>query len=180
MTAGWMGTWQWTRGGEGIGTILISGGKDRIALVYRLKRGDDDWQDAKESIAIRWSDCRFGGERPYFVCPGLGNGCARTVGKLYCAGRYFLCRHCYRLPYASQAEDRSDRASRRANKLRRRLGGEPGMFLDVPERPKGMWDKTYQRHLSELFAAEEEADERLVLLAARLMKTSRKKTGYRR
>ena len=52
------------------------------------------------------------------------------------------------------------------------------MFSDVPERPKGMWHRSYQRHLSEIFAAEEEAEERLVLLAVRLMKISQKKTGY--
>jgi hypothetical protein len=119
----------------------------------------------------------LGGKRPYFVCPGVvnGNDCARTVVKLYCAGRYYLCRHCYRLAYASQAEDRWDRASRRANKHRRRLGGETGGLSEIPERPKGMWHRSYQRLLSEIFSAEEEAEERLVLLVARLMKTSRKR-----
>ena len=137
-------------------------------------------QDVKESIAIRWSACRFGGERPYFVCPGVVNGnvCARSVAKLYCAGRYYLCRHCYRLRYASQSEDRWDRALRRANKHRRRIGGELGILSDIPERPKGMWHSTYQRHLSEIFVAEDEAQEQLVLLAARLIKTGQNKTGY--
>jgi len=67
--------------------------------------------------------CRFGGARPYFVCPGVVNGitCGRRVAKLYGAGTYFLCRHCYRLAYASQREDRYDRALRRANNIRMRI-----------------------------------------------------------
>jgi hypothetical protein len=175
-----MGSWNWTRNGERIGLISISGGKDQIVVAYRSKRGGDDWEDVNEPIAIRWSGCRFGGERPYFVCPVVNGGvCSRTVVKLYCAGRYYLCRRCYRLTYASQAEDRCDRALRRANKHRRRLGGEPGMLSDVPERPKGMWQRSYQRHLSEIFAAEDAAQERLGLLAARLMKTIQKRRYWR-
>jgi hypothetical protein len=181
LTSGWMGNWQWSRDGERIGSISISGGKDRIVLSYRSKRGTEDWEDVNEPIAIRWSACRFGGERPYFTCPGdvNGNVCARTVVKLYCAGRYYLCRHCYRLAYASQSEDQWDRASRRVNKHRRRLGGEPGMLSGIPERPKGMWHRSYQRLLSEIFVAEDAAQERLVLLAARLMKTIQKRRCWR-
>jgi hypothetical protein len=38
---------------------------------------------------------------------------------------YFLCRHCYRLAYASQREDRYDRALRRANNIPFGLAGSP-------------------------------------------------------
>ena len=54
----------------------------------------------------------------------LGNGvaCGRRVAKLHGSGRYFLSRHCYRLVHASQSEVAWDRALRRANKIRQRLG----------------------------------------------------------
>jgi hypothetical protein len=33
-----------------------------------------------------------------------GVACGKRVAKLYALGRYFLCRHCYRLAYDSQSE----------------------------------------------------------------------------
>src|SRR5262245_20720748 len=120
--------------------------------------------------------CRFGGVRPYFVCPCVVGGvvCRRRVAKLYGAGAYFLCRHCYRLAYASQREDRYDRALRRANRIRVRLGGEPGMASQFPARPKGMHHQTYERLRSAAINAEISADERLAFLVARLQRIDRR------
>jgi hypothetical protein len=97
-----------------------------------------------ETVRIVRVPCRSGGARPYFICPGVVNGvaCRRRVAKLYGPGRYFLCRHCYRLAQASQSEGRWDRPLHRANKIRQRLGGEPGMDAPFPDRPKGMWRRT--------------------------------------
>jgi hypothetical protein len=53
---------------------------------------------------------RYGGLRWWFVCPLVANGlpCGRRVGKLYLppGGRYYGCRHCYRLTYTSCRESR--------------------------------------------------------------------------
>ncbi len=77
-----------------------------------------------ETVGIVRVPCRLGGSRPYFLCPGVVNGivCGRRVAKLYGAGHYFLCRHCYGLTYSSQSENDYDRKLRRANKFRTRLG----------------------------------------------------------
>jgi hypothetical protein len=45
----------------------------------------------------------------------------------------FLCCRCYQLAYASQRENPNDRALRRANNIRMRLGGEPGIATLFPE-----------------------------------------------
>jgi hypothetical protein len=82
------------------------------------------------------------------------------VSTLYEARAYFLCRHCYRLAYASQREDPRDWALRRANNIRMRLGGEPGTASAFPSRPKGMHHRTYKRLKSAASNADILAEER--------------------
>ena len=60
-------------------------------------------------------------------------------------GRYFACRQCGGLSYATQKEGAGDRASSRANKLRKRLGWEAGILNGDGGKPKGMHWTTYQR-----------------------------------
>lgn len=173
---GWSGGWEWSRNGERIASISIRGGVDRITLVYSWRQNGSAWQDVTEPVPISWRDCRYGGQRPYFRCPGVVSGvpCSRTVTKLHCAGQYYLCRACYRLTYASRGEDGIDRGLRRANRIRTKLGGEPGLDALFPRRPKGMWHRTYQRHFEEVLQAESRADERLSIMAARLFQIERR------
>jgi hypothetical protein len=113
---------------------------------------------------------------PYFACPGVLNGisCGRRVAKIYGAGAYFLCRYCYRLAYASQREDRYDRALRRANKIRMQLGGEPGIGEPFPSRPKGMHHQTYERLKSAVLNAEILTEEQVAIVLTRLQRSDRR------
>jgi hypothetical protein len=171
LATGWRGGWQWTRDGEQVASIDLYAEDDRVTLSYRVRIAGGEWEDVRESIDIVRVLCRFGGSRPYFLCPGVVNGipCGRRVAKLYGPGRYFLCRHCYRLTYASQSEGTWDRTLRRANKIRMRLGGDPGMALPFPERPKGMWRRTYDRLRAQAFEAEIVANEAFIIRAGRLL-----------
>jgi hypothetical protein len=158
---GWRGGWQWTRDGEKVASITLRAETDRLHLSYRVRIGGGKWEEVEETVRVLRVPCRFGGARPYFICPGVVNGisCGRRVAKLHGSGRFFLCRHCYRLAHASQSEGGWDRALRRANKIRQRLGGDPGMAAPFPKKPKGMWQRTYQRLRDEAFEAEMLADE---------------------
>ena len=173
---GWWGEWQWTREGKKVAFINMHAEEDWLNLTYRVRIVGADWEDVEETVRIVRIPCQFGGTRPYFICSGVVNGtpCGRRVAKLYGSGRYFLCRHCYRLAHASQSEEPWDRALRRANKIRMRLGGEPGMSEAFPERPKGMWQRTYERLRRQALEAEFEADaafaERQQLLVSRIEK----------
>jgi hypothetical protein len=129
-------------------------------LSYPVRVGAREWRPVTDTIAIVHMPCRFGGSRAYFICPGpRGNDCGRRVTKLHLSNRYFLCRHCTKLAYASQFETSWQRALRRANKLKRRLDMGVGLAETLPEKPKGMWARTYGRLLNEILRAEILANE---------------------
>jgi len=76
---------------------------------------------------------------------------------LYSVGAGFLCRHCHQLAYCSQRQNELDRIIGRADKLRVRLGGEPGWR--IPDRPTSMRKARYQGLLSALLEADMIANE---------------------
>jgi len=60
-------------------------------------------------------------------------------------GSIYACRRCHQLAYKSQRETADDRATRRANKLRERLGWEAGILNGEGGKPKGMHWATFER-----------------------------------
>jgi hypothetical protein len=134
----------WSRAGRENGSIGGFVLRNQVILSYSHRsRQGAEWETVKEPVPLEWTPCNFGGERPWFVCPGAG--CDRRVAKLYGPGKYFLCRHCYDLRYESQREDKKDRALRLAQKIRTRLGGSANMMEPFPEKPKGRHLDTYMR-----------------------------------
>jgi hypothetical protein len=179
LRAGWVGGWQWKRDSENVASINLRTEVDRLHLSYRVRISGGEWEDVTETVRIVRMACRFGGTRPYFICPGVVNGiaCGRRVAKLHGPGRYFLCRNCYRLAHASQGESEVDRALRRANKIRQRLGGSPGMDEPFPPKPKGMWRRTYEQLRERTFEAETIADEAFAIQVQRLLARGDKLKG---
>ena len=130
-----------------------------MVLLYRYRSGlGVEWEDVRETVPLEWTPCNFGGERPWFVCPGVVNGvrCGRRAAILYGPGKYFLCRHCYDLRYESQRENKVYRALHRAQNIRERLGGSRSMAEPFPERPKGMHHDTYIKLYWEHYEAHRE------------------------
>lgn len=174
LAAGWSGGWQWTVDGEKVASINLSTLDDCLQLTYRVRVAGGDWEDVTETARVVRVSCRFGGSRPYFICPGVVNGvlCFRRVAKLHASGIYFLCRHCYRLSYASQSDDRLGRANRRRNTLRARLAAKSGERNDqsfIARRPKGMWHRKYEQLCNQIIDAEEVADAIFEKEAGRLL-----------
>jgi hypothetical protein len=134
----------WSRAGRQTGSIGGVTQDDLVTFFYRHRRGpDSEWEDIRETVSLDWTPCNFGGERPWFICPGAG--CGRRVTMLYGPGKYFLCRHCYDLTYQSQRDNKMYRALHRAQNIRERLGGSANMTEPFPEKPKGMHWRTYER-----------------------------------
>lgn len=147
--------WRWSDGGW----IELCPKPDLLLLVYRYRGHNTggEWRDVEEEVRLDWTVPHYGGRRPWFLCPA----CSRRAAKLY-GGARFLCRRCARLAYPSQNENVLDRRLRRANKIRLRLGGEPGMLTDFPWKPKGMHWRTYARLRQEVQEAEGDATERML------------------
>jgi hypothetical protein len=115
---------------------------DCVILIYRHQRGGD-WKDKNYPVYLERTSCNYGGRRPWFLCPA--KGCGRRVAVLY-GGSIFACRHCHQLAYPNQREADYDRAARRVNKIRERLGWEQGIFNPKGwKKPKGMHWRTFKR-----------------------------------
>jgi hypothetical protein len=145
-TSRWF-SWAWTRDGERVASINVETQHHSVTLKYRHCSYGEDWSDVEQCIAVAWTPCRFGSERPWFVCSVQSNGayCGRRVTKLYGVGRLFACRHCYRLAYESQQESTRHRGLGKAQKIRMQLGGSANMLVEFPDKPTGMHWRTYDR-----------------------------------
>jgi hypothetical protein len=166
------GGWQWMCGDETVATISIRGGRQQISLSYRSRSYGGEWQSVEQPVPISWTACRFGGERPWFVCGVRANGvyCGRRVAKLYAGGRLFACRHCYRLGYNVQRIGPMDQAHHHLARLHRKLSAD----YDGPEgppapKPKWMRWKTYSKLVQQIEAGEERLDIVFTIGAQRLL-----------
>ena len=150
------GSWSWLQNGAEMGHIGTRGADDALTLSYRIRCGHEGWLEIEYDVPLARVPCRYGGTRPYFLCPGNtgGRSCGRRVAKLYLVGLCFLCRHCHRITYRDRSERRFDRLFGRANKLRMAMDGEPGTDSSLPTRPKGMHRATYERRIAAILAFE--------------------------
>lgn len=178
--SGQRGRWIWFCNGEEVGRIGYHSKDGHLVLDYRLRQYGGDWEPINQPVAITHTDCHYGNTRPYFMCPGIVNGrhCGRRVGKLFLGGRYFLCRHCCNIAYTSQSEPSHDRMLRRANKLRKALGGEPGPAYWIGPKPKGMWERTYQRKRIEIERCEENANQLFMAKFAHFLSPEERETYF--
>lgn len=145
----------WRRGEEPTGNISVRSEHSSLVLEYRWRQSGGEWQGVSERVFLTSTPCNYGGQRLWFMCPH----CSRRVGKLFGAGKYFLCRHCHDLAYESQREDLKGRLLGRAQKIRTRLGGSSSLADPFPPRPKGMHETTYRRLMHEAAEAERQRDD---------------------
>lgn len=133
--------WHWTVNGNEVASIQMRTQADRVILNYRSRSNGGEWQPREYPVYLEWTRLHLGGRRVWFLCP---RGCGRRVAILF-GGSIFACRHCHQLAYACQREKGDDRAMRRADTIRRRLGWEAGIANLEGGKPKGMHWRTFER-----------------------------------
>ncbi len=103
------GCFQWTRGlfdsttASVVYVLTVGETRGTLRLAYRYGFAKEDVSHTVRLVTTR---CHLGGVRWWLVCPlsWFGVACGRRVRKLYLGGKYFGCRHCYRLTYRSRQE----------------------------------------------------------------------------
>lgn len=103
------GTVRWTFNNEESGSVAVESyvfeADSYIRLRYKINREDsEESSNIEHKIHLTTTHCYFGGNRYWFICSVYKSGiyCGQRVGKLYLAGDYFACRHCYNLTYNSR------------------------------------------------------------------------------
>ena len=132
-------SWQWLVNDQPVAGINIK--VDFQICVVLSWRMNSSGEVVEQRVQTQTTPCHLGGHRHWFTCPR----CNKRVAVLYAPGQYFACRQCGGLGYATQKEGVGDRASTKADKLRRRMGWEAGILNGDGGKPKGMHWKTYQR-----------------------------------
>lgn len=114
----------------------------------------------------------YGGEQVFFLCPE----CGKRVRYLYLTGDQFLCRKCAKLNYRSQQQTKDDMADfyKGMHYAEKNLSPPPWPIDGVsfvryyPNRPKGMHQTTYRRHLVRFLKYRSSYSKRLISGVARL------------
>ena len=131
-------SWQWLVNDRQVAGISIRIETGTMTLSYRMK---STGEVVEQRVQTQSSPCHLGGHRHWFTCPR----CSKRVAVLYAPGRYFACRQCGRLGYATQKAGAGDRALTKAGKIRKRLGWVAGIANGDGGKPKGMHWQTYNR-----------------------------------
>jgi len=150
-------TWRYgTDGEEKASLSFVADCSDLSSAHVRLKYTTNgtsmDYQ-----VWLERTPCHFGGFRWWWRCPRSG----RRV-RVLClppGETMFVARTMYRLPYRSQRETHIQRSHDRLRRLYGKLDGNYQYFEDpIPERPKGMHRRTYERLAGAIERAEDEHD----------------------
>jgi hypothetical protein len=151
------GTLSWNCGGQPAGSIsypanMVDPYASTLRLTYWLGSGEGR-ESVEQLVRLVFTVPTYGGRRWWMICPYSG----RRVAKLYkpAGGDRFASRRSWRLGYQSQRDARRDRPFEKLFRLQRKLGSEQGWEAPL-RRPKGMWQRTYERHLERYYDLDNE------------------------
>jgi hypothetical protein len=138
------GILRWSSRGQETGSISYEADmRDPEAAMLRLSYSRDKGPLITQSIMLCYTKPHFGGRRWWMICPHSQDMCAKLF--LPPGGDSFASRSAWRLGYYSQRETERDRVFSKLFKLQKRLGCTQGWEMSI-RRPKGMWQRTFDRH----------------------------------
>ncbi|MEI6352771.1 MAG: hypothetical protein WCO35_02430 [Candidatus Nomurabacteria bacterium] len=151
---------------SGIASFTFSNNNDQARLAYyvnletlKLRLMYSYNNDYEEKINLDYiinltkTNCNYGGYRYWYICPLIINEkpCERRVGIIY-AGKYFGCRHCYKLKYESQSNSNYRKNGLYYSFFKLREIDEIGEKINKLKRwgYKGKPNKKYQKLLNKI------------------------------
>lgn len=158
---GTIGTLNWSLHGNNRGAVNFEVTENYLILKYRQGEQNGAWKDVEQVVFFDQTPCNYSGHRKWFLCSQCKNRVEILYG-LHGADKYFLCRDCHNLTYASCNIHPTKRLFSKANKLKRKIGVEPGIMDFITEIPKGMHHSTFDRIVREIQKLEYLGDEALL------------------
>lgn len=163
------GSLSWSRGGEEVGSIgyqaiMHQPGDERLELSYKRGSGEDREQ-VRQTVRLCHTVPHYGGRRWWMICPYR----YIRVGKLYMppGGDRFASRQAWRLGYQCQRDAARDRPFERLARLQKKLGCDQGWEMGL-QRPKGMWHRTFDRHMERYWELDNECAREMMVMMGRL------------
>ncbi len=167
------GGWQWMRDGKPSASIgfsaTLSDSDGELRLSYRCGKGDEA-RDVECLVRLSSVPLNYGGRRWYMHCPATG----QRVLVLYKWGSIdrFCARDAIRPrpTYASQRVSGCDRIIEQRWAIRRKLGDNFSDLFGKPYKPKGIRQRTFERHCARDAELAERENVYLMRLLARGMR----------
>ena len=149
----------WNCGGEPSGSINYEAimdelGMERLILKYARGSGSDK-ESVRQEVRLVWTQPHYGGKRWWMICPYGGGRCSKLF--LPGQGDRFASRKAWKVQYQSQRAIWHDKPFGRLQRLQRKLGCREG-YDEWLYRPKGMWHRTFDRHLRDYDRINEQCD----------------------
>lgn len=143
---------KWAVDGHAIGSLcfrldLRATETARLILRYALATPEGKRTPMRQVIALTALPQRLGAHRWWLHCP-VGGERARVLHLPLDSDR-FASRKAWGLAYRVERLNRIDRPFEKLFRAQRRLSGAQGLAMAV-QRPKGMWQLTFARHVAVL------------------------------
>lgn len=136
-------------------------GPARLIMDYTLTAACDEQRRIQQVITLTSRPQNFGGRRWWMRCPETDKR-VRTL-HLPTGGNHFASRSAWGLAYSVERLSRFDRPFEKLFRVQRKLGTEQGLGIAL-KKPKGMWRRTFARHIDELAKRDADCAEQIVAL----------------